>query len=144
MRLLAATLAPNVVGAVFASKQMSNIPTQARYLVSKAFQQNPKALVIRKMKTMGETMADRTYKLCIWNQDEDDKEEDLPGLVCSYRGCDDPNATIPNLMIECNIDNEVCIEEEGDLFCVNNTEIDMSISLDFKEKSKGESFLPSQ
>ena len=65
------------------------------------------------------------------------------GMVCSKFGCDDPTnaglviAETPSLIMECNVDENVCqdgLNEEE--FCVEDTEISMSMELDFADTSE--------
>lgn len=65
-----------------------------------------------------------------------DDMADGGGFACSEFGCDDPNADIPNLVMKCSMDDEVCEKDiNNEEFCVKNTTIEMSIGLNFGGKT---------
>jgi len=58
----------------------------------------------------------------------------VEGLVCSEFGCDD--AEIPNLIMSCNMDGEVCeVDDNNEEFCVKDTSVETSFSLNFAGKA---------
>jgi len=60
------------------------------------------------------------------------------GVVCSKFGCDySNNPTVPNLVMDCTMDDELCDDEDqdGEQFCITNSEIQMSLGLDFVNES---------
>jgi len=74
-------------------------------------------------------------------QEEIQAQAAAEGVVCSKFGCDyNNNPTVPNLVMDCTMDNELCDDEDqdGEQFCITNTEVQMSLGLDFVDESEME------
>lgn len=99
---------------------------------------------------MGEMMALMVPSICASFESNEFKqvlqdEGEAEGIACSQFGCDDPQAAKPNLVMNCKMVGEVCDEspdghtEAGEQFCIADTDVQMSMGLDFAGKSKVES-----
>mmetsp|Transcript_5399 Transcript_5399/g.9006 ORF Transcript_5399/g.9006 Transcript_5399/m.9006 type:complete len:341 (+) Transcript_5399:43-1065(+) len=74
-------------------------------------------------------------------QEEIQTQAAAEGVVCSRFGCDySNNPTVPNLVMDCTMDDEFCDDEDqdGEQFCITNSEIQMSLGLDFVNESEME------
>jgi len=50
-------------------------------------------------------------------------------VVCDDFGCDDPDAEVPNLIMNCNMEGEVCEEYDGVEYCATDASINHKMSL---------------
>jgi len=50
-------------------------------------------------------------------------------LTCSDFGCDDAAAAVPNLVMECRMDGEVCEEHDGEAYCATGTSMSQTMAL---------------
>ena len=148
MRTTISALALVVAGSSVSADSQSYIPSiRARNLGMKAVHK-ARSNVSGNRKLQFDDMGFYVSMICS-EFESDEFQQELAnelagsGMVCSKFGCDDHTnaglviAETPSLIMECNVDENVCqdgLNEEE--FCVEDTEISMSMELDLANTSE--------